>query len=129
MKYIGTFRNVNVFDCSIADIYEVLLKEEYEKDSFFVVKDFRDIVIRDGDIWGKAYRRHDGRVYNLEELNESEKRRFSKAVDDIYKLEEEKKTAERVPEEEHVPEMPIEEMDFGIYSKVVDDFFNSLKEA
>ena len=128
MKYLGTFRNGNVFDCSITDIYEVLLNNDYEKDSFFVVKDFKDIVINNGDIWGKALRRRDGRVYNLEEFDESEKKRFSKAVDDIYKLEEEK-NAERVPEEEHVPDMPIEEMDFGIYSKVVDDFFNSLKEA
>lgn len=129
MKYLGTFRNGNVFDCSITDIYEVLLNEEYEKDSFFVVKDFKDIVINNGDIWGKAFRRRDGRVYNLEEFDDNEKKRFSKAIDDMNRLEEKKKNAERAPEEEHVPDMPIEEMDFGIYSKVVDDFFNNLKEA
>ena len=128
MKYLGTFRDGNVYDCSITDIFEVLVNEEYEKDSFFIVKDLKDIVINNGDIWGKALRRRDGRVYNLEELDDNEKRRFSKAIDDINRVEE-KKNAERVPEEEHVPEMPIEEMDFGIYSKVVDDFFNSLKEA
>lgn len=129
MKYLGTYKNGNVFDCSITDIFEVLTNEEYEKDSYFVVKDLKDIVINNGDIWGKALRRRDGRVYNLEELDDNEKRRFSKAIDDINKLEEKKKNAERAPEEEHVPDMPIEEVDFGIYSKVVDDFFNNLKEA